>query len=284
MTDSFARSWHDNHAHVVNVAYRILGDVGEAEDVAQESFLRLARTPPGTINDERAWLTVTASRLCLDQVRSARARHEQVPGLDKVEAASGVSADPADRVTLDDEVRSALLVMLERLTPAERVAFVLHDVFRIPFDDIAVTLGKPAATCRQLAKRARHKIAIAPSHPIVTVVPPEHLAVTERFITACHNGDLTTLLEVMAPTAWGVADLLGSGMDPILTHGPAKVAASLLRYYGPPVTLVTHPRKAQTLLAFHQRVLYAVVTLTIEANQVGKINVCLDLTTAPTFY
>lgn len=282
MADNFTQTGHANRAYLVNVAYRILGDIGGAEDVVQEAFLRLARTPPGETQDERGWLTVATSRLCLDQVRSARSRHERLPGAERVDAVAPVSPDPADRVTLDDEVRVALLVVLERLSPAERVAFVLHDVFQTPFEEIAVTLGKPASTCRQLARRARQKIADAPVRP-VEVVPSEHQAVTERFIIACSNGDLSTLLDVLAPTVWDVADFLGSGMEPIVTHGPAEVSENLLRYFGTDATVVTHPGTAQTLLAFRQRVLYAIITLTIEGGHIGKIEVSLDIGTAPKF-
>ena len=111
----------------------MLGDVGDAEDVAQEAFLRLSRADVNEIDDVRGWLTVVASRLCLDQVRSARARYER-PG-DRFTRRAGrrPRPDPADRVTLDDEVRTALLEVLRRLSPGERVAFVLHDVFGGPF-------------------------------------------------------------------------------------------------------------------------------------------------------
>jgi RNA polymerase sigma-70 factor, ECF subfamily len=282
MADSLTQAWRANRAHLMNIAYRILGDIGEAEDIVQEAFLRLARTPAGAIQDERGWLTVIVGRLCLDQVRSARARREQVPGSERVEAAVGIAPDPADRVTLDDEVKSALLVVLNRLSPAERVAFVMHDVFQTPFKEIALTLGKPVATCRQLAKRARQKIAEEPARPM-HVGTMEHQAVTERFIIACSDGDLNALLDVLAPTVWGIAELIDSGMEPIVTVGPVAVSSSLLRYYGTEVTIVAHPLSAGTLLAFYRNAPYAIITLTIADGQVGKIEVSLDMTAAPKF-
>ena len=127
----------------MNLAYQMLGDVGEAEDIAQESFLRLARTDPSQIEDVRGWLTVVAGRLCLDQLRSARARYERPDHGGALEASRSNDPDPADRVTLDDEVRTALLEVLRRLSPGERVAFVLHDVFQMPFEEIAETVGRP---------------------------------------------------------------------------------------------------------------------------------------------
>ncbi len=128
-TPSVEAAWRSHRPYLVNLAYQMLGDVGEAEDVAQEAFLRLSRTDVAEIDDIRGWLTVVAGRLCLDQLRSARARHEQPEDVESVDVVRSAGPDPADRVTLDDEVREAMLEVLRRLSPGERVAFVLHDVF-----------------------------------------------------------------------------------------------------------------------------------------------------------
>src|ERR1700749_2020991 len=160
-------AWRRHRPYLINLAYQMLGDVGDAEDVAQEAFLRLSRTDQEEIEDVRAWLTVVTGRLCLDQVRSARARYERPGDIGPEVAALNQSRrlDPADRVPLDDEVRTALLEVLRRLSPAERVSFVLHDVFAVPFDAIAETVGRPVGTCRQLARRARAKFASAQPKP-----------------------------------------------------------------------------------------------------------------------
>ena len=164
--EAVVQAWRAHRPYLVDLAFRMLGDIGAAEDVVQDAFSRLLRTSPGEIDDARGWLIVVTSRLCLDQIRSARARRERphdaaeiefVPG-DPAAAARRESGDPADRVTLDDNVRLALLVVLQRLGPAERVVFVLHDIFAVPFDSIAQTVGRSAASCRQLARRARQKI------------------------------------------------------------------------------------------------------------------------------
>ncbi len=162
-----AEAWRHHRPYLVNLAYQMLGDVGDAEDVAQEAFLRLSSADAGTIEDVRAWLTVVAGRLCLDQVRSARARYERPDdiGAEAVTLNQPGRLNPADRVTLDDEVRTALLEVLRRLSPGERVSFVLHDVFGVPFDAIAETVGRPVGTCRQLARRARAKFALAQPKP-----------------------------------------------------------------------------------------------------------------------
>src|ERR1700752_3164370 len=157
--DRITEAWRNHRPYLVNLAYQMLGDVGEAEDVAQEAFLRLSRSDAAQIDDVRAWLTVVAGRLCLDQVRSARARHEQSDESGVLDITPLREADPADRVTLDDEVRTAMLEVLRRLSPGERVAFVLHDIFQMPFEEIAETVGRPVGSCGQLARRARAQVA-----------------------------------------------------------------------------------------------------------------------------
>ena len=277
-SDQITEAWHRHRPYLVNLAYQMLGDVGGAEDVAQEAFLRLSRTVLDEIEDIRAWLTVVTGRLCLDQVRSARARYER-PG----EFGSDVAAlnqsrrlDPADRVTLDDEVRAALLEVLRRLSPGERVSFVLHDVFGVPFDAIAETVGRPVGTCRQLARRARAKFAMAQPKPGEVSVA-EHQLVTEKFITACANGDLRALAAVLDPTVWGVGTVLADpAPPPQINHGPQDVAVNLLRYLGPGVTVVSGPAGQPVLLAFTERRLFAVIVLTIRDHLVTKIEATAD--------
>ncbi|HEY2449634.1 MAG TPA: RNA polymerase sigma factor SigI [Mycobacterium sp.] len=276
--DQIAEAWRRHRPYLVNLAYQMLGDIGDAEDVAQEAFLRLARADFDAIDDIRAWLTVVTGRLCLDQVRSARARYERPGDIDPEVAALNQSRrlDPADRVTLDDEVRTALLEVLRRLSPAERVSFVLHDVFAVPFDEIAETVGRPVGTCRQLARRARAKFAVAQPKPgDVPVV--EHQLVTEKFITACANGDLQGLAAVLDPTVWGSGTVLTDPpLPPQINHGPHDVAVNLLRYLGPGVTVVSGPAGQPVLLAFAERRLFAVIVLTIDENVVTKIEATAD--------
>jgi RNA polymerase sigma-70 factor, ECF subfamily len=276
--DQIAEAWRRHRPYLVNLAYQMLGDIGDAEDVAQEAFLRLARADFDAIDDIRAWLTVVTGRLCLDQVRSARARYERPGDIDPEVGALNQSRrlDPADRVTLDDEVRTALLEVLRRLSPAERVSFVLHDVFAVPFDEIAETVGRPVGTCRQLARRARAKFAVAQPKPGDVPVAEQQL-VTEKFITACSNGDLQALAAVLDPTVWGVGTLLTDPpLPPQINHGPHDVAVNLLRYLGPGVTVVSGPAGQPVLLAFAERRLFAVIVLTIGENLVTKIEATAD--------
>lgn len=273
---SVKAAWRSHRPYLVNLAYQMLGDVGEAEDVAQEAFLRLSRADASQIDDVRAWLTVVAGRLCLDQMRSARARHEQPQESDTFAAKPSREAGPADRVTLDDEVRSALLDVLQRLSPGERVAFVLHDVFQMPFEEIAETVGRPVGTCRQLARRARAKFSDA-SPRLTDVSAVEHQAVTERFITACANGDLQALTAVLDPTVWGAATFLVERTPrPQVNRGPDAVATNLIRYLGHGATLVSGPVGEPVLLAFAERRLFAVFVLTIRDNLIVKIEATVD--------
>ena len=276
-SDQISDAWRRHRPYLINLAYQILGDVGDAEDVAQEAFLRLSRMDPKEIDDVRGWLTVVTSRLCLDQVRSARARYERPTDTDKQTVVDETPrADPADRVTLDDEVRAALLEVLRRLSPGERVAFVLHDVFGVPFDTIADTVGRPVGTCRQLARRARAKFTGA-QPKLTEVAPAEHQLVTEKFITACANGDLAALTAVLDPTVWGVGTVLADPTPPPqINHGPHDVAINLLRYLGPGATLVTGPAGQPTVLAFADGRLFAAIVLTIRGPLITKIEAVAD--------
>ena len=269
-------AWRDHRPYLVNLAYQMLGDIGDAEDVAQEAFLRLSRTDRSEIDDVRAWLTVVAGRLCLDQLRSARVRHERPDDSGAAETAPAAGLDPADRVTLDDEVRIALLEVLRRLSPGERVAFVLHDVFGLPFDEIAETVGRPVGTCRQLARRARAKFSgAAARRPDIDEVV--HHDVTEKFITACANGDLQALISVLDPTVWGVGTILADAAPPPqVNHGAEEVGRNLLRYLGNGATLVSGPIGQPVLLAFAHRRLFAVVMLTVRGGRIVKIEATVD--------
>ena len=196
-----AAAWRADRAYLIDLAYRMLGDIGAAEDVVQEAFLRLDLVEPGEVRDPRGWLTVVTSRLCLDRIRSAQNRRERPSDTAWLDSALSLGrqtvVDPADRVTLDEEVSEALLILLQRLSPAERVSFVLHDVFQLPFDQVAEILGKPSATCRQLAKRARAKVAAGPHTTKSEMADHELHKISQTFLAACANGDLQALTAVL---------------------------------------------------------------------------------------
>jgi RNA polymerase sigma-70 factor, ECF subfamily len=270
--DQVSDAWRANRAYLVDLAFRMLGDVGAAEDVVQEAFFRLLQAPIGDINDERGWLIVVTSRLCLDHMKSAASRRERPHDMSEqgYRDRASSSIDPADRVTLDDGVRLALLVVLERLSPAERVAFVLHDIFQVPYDAIAATIGSRAPTCRQLAHRARRKINEARVSP-GGVEPAQHQQVTRAFIAACSTGDLDALMGVLDRDASGEIDARSG----VVVVGAHRVARNILRYWGGPDTvLVAQPVCGQpAVLAFVDRELVGLLALSIEGDRITKIHV-----------
>ncbi|WP_205697885.1 RNA polymerase sigma factor SigJ [Conexibacter sp. SYSU D00693] len=193
-------AFESHRAHLVRVAYGTLGSVAEAEDAVQEAWLRLQRLEdPSTIRDLRAWLTTTVSRIALDVLGSARSRREQYvgPWLPEPLVEDLAAEDPADRVTLDESVGMALMVVLEQLSPPERTAFVLHDVFGVGFDEVAEVVGRSPDAARQLASRARRRVR--EERPRFQTTRAEQLAVVQAFAEAAAGGDVEGLLAVLDP-------------------------------------------------------------------------------------
>lgn len=279
--ETISRAYQTHRPYLIDLAFRMLGDIGAAEDVVQDAFSRLMGTGLAEIADYRGWLIVVTSRLCLDQIRSARARRERAHDAAEIEfiapPESGLT-DPADRITFDDRVRIALLVMLQRLTPAERVVFVLHDVFSVPFDTIAETVGRSAPACRQLARRARQKVTAAQPGLGPDIAASEHRTVTEKFLTACATGDIDGLLEVLDPGAWGelVLGPEATRREPVVT-GAERVARNLVRFWGEGATLVSLSAVGQpALLGFVDRKLTALLVLNMRGERIQAVQVIAD--------
>lgn len=276
------RAWRDHHRFLLDVAFRVLGSISEAEDVVQEAYARLVKADLDEIDDVKGWLVVVVSRLSFDQLRSARWRRQSptaAPPEDRPAAQPSLPSDPADRVTLDDEVRMALHVILARLTPAERTAYVLHDVFKYSFDDIAGIVGRSPAACRQLAARARHRIQADSGAARFTVESDDQRRVTEAFIAASATGDLDGLLAVLDPDVAGQADLGGTvGLLPPLV-GRGAVAQGILRYLGPgsSTTLLSLPvGEEATVIALRDGRVFGSFTLTLRAGRVHHIHGVID--------
>ena len=269
------RAWRDHRRHVLDIAFRMLGSLSEAEDVVQEAFARLVRTDLDQIDDLGGWLVVVVGRLCLDQLRSARWQRQQ-PMDDE---AGPVGLDPADTVTLDDSVRRALGLVLERLTPAERTAFVLHDVFQMSFDEVGAIVGRSPTACRQLASRARRHIRDDVGPARFSVEPADRRRLVDRFMAACVTGDLDGLLAVLDPDVSGQADVGGPiGLGPVL-RGAERVAAGLLLFLGPessaePTDFVSLP--TGELAVVRGGHLVGTFTLTVEGGLVTHIHGLLD--------
>jgi RNA polymerase sigma-70 factor (ECF subfamily) len=207
---------------LLRLAYSELGDLGEAEDVVQDAWLRLEGADPETIENLEGWLTTVVARLALNRLRSARARRETYVGPWLPEPL--VSDDPADRVTLDESVSYALLTVLEQLSPAERTAFVLHDVFDVPFDDVAGIVGRTPEAVRQLASRARRHVAS--ERPRFNASSDEHDRAVRAFAQAVTEGSLEGLVAVLDPEVVWTSDgggRVSAARKPV--HGGARVAA-----------------------------------------------------------
>ena len=186
--------------YLLRVAYSHLGSLGEAEDVVQEAWLRLVDVDRNQIRDLRAWLTTVVSRIALDALTSARARRERYvgPWLPEPLVETGASEpDPAGRVELDESVSMALLIVLESLSPAERSAFLLHDIFGYSFPEVARIVDRTPQATRQLATRARN--AVEAHRPRYPATADEQRKVVEAFLAATENGDIATLLELLDP-------------------------------------------------------------------------------------
>lgn len=221
--------------HLLSLAFRMLGTVAEAEDAVQETYIRwyrMTQAQRDAVEVPRAWLTRVAGRVCLDVLGSARVRRERyvgpwLPEPVPVSAfADPARDDPADRVTLDDSVSSALLVVLESMTPAERVAFVLHDVFAVPFAEIAEIVGRTPAACRQLAGSARRRVHGARAAKVARAA---HDATVRAFAAAARAGDLAGLVAVLDPGVVLRSDgggIVTAARNPVV--GADKVARFLL--------------------------------------------------------
>ena len=223
---------------LINLAYRMLGSLADAEDAVQETYARwyaMSAERQEAIESPGAWLTTAASRICLDLLGSARARRERYVGEwipeplpDRAEQLSGrpagTVADPADRVTLDESVSMAFLVVLESMTPAERVAFVLHDVFRYSFPEIAEITGRTPAACRQLASSARQRIRAAQPPPSP---PARQAGLVRDFKQAWEAKDIEALVGLLDPGATVVAD--GGGLVTAALH-PIEGREQVARY------------------------------------------------------
>src|SRR5262245_3056596 len=192
-----------NRSHLRGVAYRMLGSMSEAEDAVQETWLRLSRADQRDVDNLAGWLTTVIARVCLDILRARKSRREEAMDQDAPEPAADPATNPERELMLAESVGLALLVVLEKLDPAERVAFVLHDMFGLPFEEIAPIVDRSPAAARQLASRARRRVqgAQAPD-----AHPDRQRELVDAFLAAARGGDLQALLAVLDPNVVFRAD------------------------------------------------------------------------------
>ncbi|MEU8897916.1 sigma-70 family RNA polymerase sigma factor [Nocardia sp. NPDC048505] len=235
MVAAFLADLFESHrAHLLSVAYRLTGSVSDAEDAVQESWLRLAGVHQSEIDDLRAWLTTVVSRICLDRLRSAAVRREAYVGQwlpEPVVTRLGGArdADPLEQVVRKQDTRMAAMVVLDTLTPPQRVAFVLHDGLSVPFDEIAELLGVSADAARQLAVRARKAVAGVPE----PVPDAEHEAAVRRLLDALAEGDIVAVTAALHPDSRLVGDANGTTSTAVnVIDGADRIARFLLGLTG----------------------------------------------------
>ena len=270
---------------LINLAYRLLGSLAEAEDAVQETYARwYALTPDrrAAIESPGAWLSTVTSRICLDQLNSARARRERYVGqwipeplpepAEWVSSRPGGPADPADRITLDESVSMAFLVVLESMTPAERVAFILHDVFGYPFNEIAGIVGRTPAACRQLASTGRRRVRAA--HPAAAPASRQ-AAIVRDFKNAWRTSDIAALIALLDPDATVTAD--GGGLAPAALQ-PIEGAEQIARYLADlatrtaGLTILERTVNGQPgLIAQDDRTIVTVFAFDVDGDQISHI-------------
>ncbi|MFD9486373.1 RNA polymerase sigma factor SigJ [Streptomyces sp. NPDC059991] len=277
--DGLARAFERERPRLLRVAYTTTGCLAEAEDCVQEAWLRLrGLDDPGAVRDLRAWLTTTVGRLALDALGSARVRRERYVGTwlpePLVEQAPD-EQDPADRVTLDESVSMALMIVLDELSPAQRTAFLLHDVFGLPFEEVAGVVGRTPAAVRQLASRARrHVDGSRPHHPAGYARQRE---LVSAFGQACQEGDLERLVALLDPEVVWRGD--GGGKVTALNgivRGADNVArgiVALTRVHVPPDGLrLAHVNGAPGLALYHWDGARTIVAITVDGGRITSVD------------
>jgi RNA polymerase sigma-70 factor (ECF subfamily) len=271
LTDRFEQ----HRPHLCAVAYRMLGSVSESDDAVQEAWLRVCDRDPEGVENMRAWLTTVVGRVCLNMLRSRRARREE-PSAHVPDPVVAFEDDGPEReALLAESVGLALLVVLDALTPAERLAFVLHDVFGVPFADIAAALERSEAAAQQLASRARRRVRTAPE-------PDRDLErqqrVVQAFFAASRDGDFDALLEVLDPNVELRIDggVLRADASLVL-HGADAVAAHTATYSAlyPFVIPALVNGTAGAVVAPHGR-MFSVMAFTVRDGKIVEIDALLD--------
>jgi RNA polymerase sigma-70 factor (ECF subfamily) len=274
-----AEQFERHRAHLRAVAQRMLGSAGEADDAVQEAWLRLNRTDASQLENVRAWLTTVVGRICLDMLRARQARREELVDewlAEPVVTGYGES-DPEHEALMADSVGLALLVVLETLSPPERLAFVLHDMFGVPFDEIAPIVERSVPATRQLASRARRRVRGAPEPRPQSL--DRQRKVVEAFLGAARNGDFEALLEVLDPEVVFRGDGGAAGPAvPTVVRGSEDVAKLVLAR-GTPMAPFGRPAivngKPGAMVVLRDRVA-ALVAFTVVGDRVTEMDLLVD--------
>jgi RNA polymerase sigma-70 factor (ECF subfamily) len=277
--DLLAEQFEAERPQLRRIAYRMLGTLDEADDAVQEAWIRLSRTDDSSVENLGAWLTTVVSRVCLDMLRTRRSRREEFVGSwmpEPIVAVDGAPT-PEEEALIADGVGLALYIVLETLAPAERLAFVLHDMFALPFDEIAPIVGRTPETARQLASRARKRIQDAKLEPDVELA--EQKRVVDAFLSAAREGDFDTLLELLDP---GVVLRVDAGPGSPLAQPPIVGAAQVLAEAKKWSAMAPHGRPAivngvaGAVVGRPDGTVFSVVALTIVNGRINAIDFVAD--------
>jgi RNA polymerase sigma-70 factor (ECF subfamily) len=277
--DVLATQFEEERPKLRRIAYRMLGTVDEADDAVQEAWLRLNRTDDSSLDNLGAWLTTVVSRVCLDMLRARRSRREEFVGSwmpEPIVAIDGAPT-PEEETLIAEGVGLALYVVLETLTPAERLAFVLHDMFAMPFDEIAPIVGRSADAARQLASRGRRRVHGAAPVPDVDLA--EQQRVVDAFLAAAREGDFDTLLELLDP---GVTLRVDAGPGSPLAREPIVGAEGVLAEAARWMALAPYSRSAivngvaGAVVGRPDGTLFTVVALTVANGRINAIDFLVD--------
>ncbi|MEU6662559.1 sigma-70 family RNA polymerase sigma factor [Streptomyces sp. NPDC046821] len=275
-TDALAERFEESRTHLRAVAYRMLGSIGEAEDAVQETWLKLQRADISAVENLGGWLTTVTGRICLDLLRSRKARGEEpldthvpdplITSLD--------TPDPEQQALRADSVGLALMIVLDSLAPAERLAFVLHDMFAVPFDDIAPIVERTPAATRQLASRARRRVQEAPA-PETDIA--RQRVVVEAFLSAAREGDFERLVAVLDPDILLRSDGGATGLSRLLQGAHAVASGAIMfQRMAPPNVRFVAVNGTVALLAQPDGHPSSLMAFTITNDKVTELNVVAD--------
>jgi RNA polymerase sigma factor (sigma-70 family) len=273
--DRLAHRFEAHRAHLRAVAYRMLGSLSEADDAVQEAWLRLSRADARGVDNLGGWLTRVVARICLDMLRSRRSRAEEPldARLPEPILSAGNGSDPESEALLADSIGLALQVVLDTLTPAERLAFVLHDVFAVPFDEVGQIMGRSSDAVRQLASRGRRRVQRAGP------VPDQDLArqreAVAAFLAAARDGDVESLIEVLDPDVVLRADT-GARATTVVRGARAVAEGALLYSVRAPSAVHVLVNGAAGLVVVAQHRLLAVMAFTVRSGRICDICILTD--------
>jgi RNA polymerase sigma factor (sigma-70 family) len=277
--DFLAERFERERPQLRRIAYRMLGSVDEADDAVQEAWIKLSRTDESSVENLGAWLTTVVSRVCLDMLRARRSRREEFVGSWMPEPIVAIDSAPTpeEEALIADGVGLALYVVLETLAPAERIAYVLHDMFALPFDEIAPIVGRSAAASRQLASRARRRVQGAT--PVPDVELAEQQRVVEAFLAAAREGDFDALLEMLDPE---VTLRVDAGPGSPLAHPPIVGAREVIAEARRFKALAPYSRPAivngvaGAVVGRPDGTIFTVVALTVAHGRITSIDFLVD--------